>query len=162
LAYHERVFSMRGSVDYAIGSFPIFERYYAGAPLIRGFEYRGAGPHDNGEPEGGDYRAILSAQYRHPIVARTLYGVLFCDTGTVTENFSLYGDPRVSLGFGIRLFLPFLGRAPLSLDFGFPVVEESDDDTQTVYFSLALPWGGGRARDRSTGDADLTPMPGDE
>ncbi|NQT87810.1 BamA/TamA family outer membrane protein, partial [bacterium] len=155
--FHERVFSLRGSADYAAGSFPIFERYFAGAPMVRGFEYRGAGPHSNGEPDGGDYRAIISAQYRHPLVARTLYGVLFCDTGTVTENFSLYGEPRVAVGFGIRLFLPMLSRAPLSLDFGIPVADQSDDDTQTVYFSLAMPFGGARSRDRTTSDGDLTP-----
>ena len=135
---HERVFSLRARADYALGSFPIYERYYAGAPLIRGFEYRGAGPHDNDEPEGGKYRAIVSAEYRYPLVANTLYSVLFCDTGTVTRNFSLYGTPRVALGFGFRLVIPQLSRAPLSLDFGFPIVKDGDDDTEALYFSLSL------------------------
>ena len=135
---HERVFSIRGRADYALGSFPIYERYYAGAPLIRGFEYRGAGPHDNDEPDGGKYRAIVSAEYRYPLVARTLYTVLFADTGTVTDNFSLFGSPRVAIGIGFRLVIPQISRAPLSIDFGFPVVKDSDDDTEVLYFSLSL------------------------
>ncbi|MFP4055906.1 MAG: outer membrane protein assembly factor [Candidatus Brocadiia bacterium] len=138
----ERVVSVRGRMDYALGSFPIYERYYAGAPLLRGFEYRGAGPHDNDEPEGGKYRAILSAQYRYPLITNTLYSVFFADTGTVTEDFTLFGSPRASVGFGFRLRLPRLTRVPLSLDFAIPVLKQGDDDTEVVYFSLALPWPG--------------------
>ena len=135
---HERVFSLRGRVDYALGTFPIYERYYAGAPLIRGFEYRGAGPHDNDEPEGGKYRVALSAEYRYPLVANRLYSVLFCDTGTVTRDFTLFGEPRVAVGLGFRLLIPQISRAPLSLDLGFPIVKHGDDDTEILYFSVSL------------------------
>jgi outer membrane protein insertion porin family len=135
---HERVLSLRGRMDYAIADFPIYERYFLGAPMLRGFDYRGAGPHDNDEPEGGDYRAVLSAQYRHPIIAERLYGVTFVDAGTVTEDFTLFGEPRVSVGFGLRLLFPAISKAPLRLDFGIPIVDESDDDTQVIYFSISL------------------------
>ena len=135
---HERVFSLRGQADYAAGSFPIFERYYAGAPLIRGFEYRGAGPHDNDEPEGGKYRLVASAQYRYPLIADRLYSVLFVDTGTVTKDFSVFGDPRLAVGLGFRLIVPQISRAPLSLDIGVPVLKVSDDDTEMLYFSVSF------------------------
>jgi outer membrane protein insertion porin family len=135
---HERVVSIRGRVDYALGDFPIYERYYAGGSTFRGFEYRGVGPHDRGEPEGGRYRILLSSEYRYPLVANTLYGVVFCDTGTVTKEFSVFGSPRVSVGFGFRLVIPQLSRAPISLDFGFPVLRDGDDDTEIIFFSLSL------------------------
>ncbi len=135
---HERVFSLRGRVDYAITDFPIYERYYLGAPMLRGFDYRGAGPHDNGEPEGGDYRALLSAQYRHPLIANRLYTVFFVDAGTVTDNFSVFGDPRVAVGVGFRLIFPMISKAPLRLDIGVPITKQSDDDTQAVFFSISL------------------------
>ena len=135
---HERVFQLRSSVDYAITSFPIYERFYAGGANFRGFEYRGAGPHDKGEPEGGDYRLLLSAQYRYPLVANTLYGVAFVDTGTVTEDFSLFGDPRASIGVGLRLVIPRLSRVPISLDIAAPILDESDDESQAIFFSISL------------------------
>lgn len=135
---HERVFSVRGRADYAAGTFPIYERYYAGAPLIRGFEYRGAGPHDNGEPEGGKYRVALSTEYRHPVIADRLYTVLFVDAGTVTSDFSLFTSPRVAVGIGFRLLVPQISRAPISLDLGVPVVKQGDDDTEIFYFSISV------------------------
>ncbi|MBL7222301.1 MAG: BamA/TamA family outer membrane protein [Candidatus Brocadiae bacterium] len=135
---HERVFSLRAQMDYAIADFPIYERYFLGAPMLRGFDYRGAGPHDNGEPEGGDYRALISAQYRHPLIANRLYSVLFVDAGTVTDDFTGFADPRVSVGLGFRVLFPALSRAPLRLDFGVPIVDQSDDDTQVIYFSISL------------------------
>ena len=137
--WHERVFSIRTRVDYALGSFPIFERYYAGGALLRGFDYRGAGPMDNSEAIGGKYRAILSAQYRYPLMANRLYGVVFCDTGTVTDNFSVFGSPRASLGVGLRFMLPgHLSRVPLRLDVSFPFLKQSDDETQAIFFSISL------------------------
>ncbi|MFW6162673.1 MAG: BamA/OMP85 family outer membrane protein [Planctomycetota bacterium] len=135
---HERVLSLRGRIDYGLGSFPIYERYYAGAPLIRGFEYRGAGPHDNGEPEGGQYRVVASAQYRYPLIADRLYTVAFVDTGTVTDDFTVFGDPRLAVGIGFRLLIPQISRAPLSLDLGVPVLKDGDDDTEIFYFSVSF------------------------
>lgn len=135
---HERVFSLKGRIDYALGSFPIFERYYAGGATFRGFDYRGVSPHDNGEAEGGNYRVLLSAEYRYPLYARTLYGVLFADTGTVTNNFALVGEPRLALGAGVRLLIPRLSRVPISLDLGVPVIKQHDDETEVLFFSLSL------------------------
>jgi len=135
---HERVLSVRGRFDYALGRFPIYERFYAGAPLIRGFAYRGAGPHDNDEPEGGHYRVLLSAEYRYPLVPKRLYGVYFCDAGTVTKRFSLLGSPRLSVGFGLRLLLPGLSRAPVRLDFGVPILKQAHDDTELIYLSVSI------------------------
>jgi outer membrane protein insertion porin family len=135
---YERVLSLRGRIDYLLGDFPIYERLYAGGANLRGFAYRGAGPHDNDEPIGGKYRALFSAEYRFPIAARTLYGVLFTDTGTVTRDFSLFTAPRLSVGFGVRLHIPKLSQAPISVDFSIPVIKQGSDDTEFLYFSLSI------------------------
>ena len=135
---YERVFSLRGRIDYELGSFPIYERLYAGGANLRGFAYRGAGPHQGDDSVGGKYRALLSAEYRYPIAAGTLYGVNFCDVGTVTDGFTLFASPRVTIGVGLRLLLPKLTQAPISLDLGFPIIKQSDDDTEILYFALSL------------------------
>jgi len=135
---HERVFSARGRIDYALGSFPIYERFYAGGANLRGFEYRGAGPHDRGEPEGGKYRILISGEYRYPLSANSLYLVAFCDAGTVTSDFTGFGTPRLAVGLGFRLYLPRLSRAPISLDFGVPLLKDGDDETELIFFSLSF------------------------
>jgi len=135
---HERVLSVRGGMDYELGRFPIYERLYAGAPYIRGFAYRGVGPHQGDEPIGGQFRALLSAEYRYPLVAHTLYSVFFADAGTVTKNFTFLSSPRLALGVGLRLALPALSRTPLAIDFGIPVLKQHGDETELVYFSVSL------------------------
>ena len=100
--------------------------------------HRGAGPHDRGEPEGGKYRLLISGEYRYPLSANSLYLVAFCDAGTVTSDFSGFGTPRLAVGLGFRLYLPRLSRAPISLDFGVPLLKDSDDETELIFFSLSF------------------------
>ncbi|HPD16700.1 MAG TPA: outer membrane protein assembly factor BamA [Planctomycetota bacterium] len=135
---YERVISLRGRMDYEIGSFPIYERLYAGGQNLRGFAYRGASPHDNDEPIGGKYRALVSAEYRYPIAPPNFYGVFFTDAGTVTKDFTLFGDPRLAVGFGFRILVPALSNVPISVDFSAPLIKQSDDDTEFLYFSLSV------------------------
>ncbi|HUT35862.1 MAG TPA: outer membrane protein assembly factor BamA [Planctomycetota bacterium] len=135
---YERVISLRGRVDYELGSFPIYERLYAGGANLRGFAYRGAGPTDNKEPIGGKYRALASAEYRYPIAPPNFYGVFFADAGTVTRDFSGFSSPRLALGFGIRLLIPALSHVPISVDFSAPVIKQGGDETEFLYFSLSL------------------------
>ena len=135
---YERVFSLRGRIDYEMGSFPIYERLYAGGANLRGFAYRGAGPHDNGEPIGGKYRALISAEYRYPIAPPNFYGVVFSDAGTVTDDFSLFASPRLALGFGLRILIPALSPVPIAIDFSAPVFKSGDDDSEFLYFSVNI------------------------
>jgi outer membrane protein insertion porin family len=46
----------------------------------------------------------------------------------------------VSIGTGLRLYIPQLGPVPIAFDFGFPVVSEEDDDTRMFSFSAELPF----------------------
>lgn len=124
---------------------PIFERFFAGGrESIRGFEFRGVGPHQEGEPVGGDVLVLAGAEYEFPLAQDVLRGVVFVDSGTVAE--SVHADDfrrfRAAAGFGFRLKIPFLGQVPLALDFGFPFFKQREDDRQTVSFSLGAPFFG--------------------
>ena len=128
---------------------PIFERFFAGGrESIRGFEFRGVGPRQSGgaargsdEPVGGDVLAVGGVEYGFPLLAESLRGVLFVDTGTVSESVDTEDMRhfRAAAGFGFRLRIPFLGQVPLALDFGFPFFEQDEDDTQTFSFTLGAP-----------------------
>ncbi|HRP63918.1 MAG TPA: hypothetical protein PK400_11530, partial [Phycisphaerales bacterium] len=49
-------------------------------------------------------------------------------------------DYRVSIGTGIRLYIPQLGPVPIAFDFGFPVLKQSRDEKQLLTFSAELPF----------------------
>ena len=66
-------------------------------------------------------------------------GVLFLDTGTVTDSPG-FDEYRVSVGTGLRLYIPQLGQIPIAFDFGFPLRKQPDDDTRVFTFSAELPF----------------------
>lgn len=144
------VFSVKLELGYLFDEdeAPIFERLYAGGHrTFRGFQFRGIGPRGirqntltkGDDPVGGDWSFLLGLEYNFPIYQQVVRGVLFADTGTVQDDLGL-DQYRVSMGFGLRLKIPFLGQAPFALDFAVPIVKEDDDETQTVSFDLALPF----------------------
>ncbi len=118
---------------------PIFERFFVGgAADMRGFGFRGLGPHDFDEPLGGEFMTVGGLQYEFPLAGDNFRGVLFWDSGMLVDD---PGDARMdlvrhSLGFGVRLYIPPPLNIPLALDFGFPVVEKDEDQTQV--FSLGF------------------------
>ena len=131
------VLSGKVSAGQIIGYAPIFERYYGGGiGHVRGFKYRGISPRSTigDESIGGDFIAYAGAQYTYPLAGKQLQGVFFLDSGTVHQDIQ-FDTWRVSTGFGIRLTLPGM-PVPLSLDFGFPLVKDRQDDTQLVSFTL--------------------------
>jgi len=130
------VLMARGVVGYLAGDTPIFQRFYAGGSRsLRGFEYRGAGPHVAGEPVGGDWLFLSTLEYQYPIIEKRLRGVLFLDAGTVEESVGA-DDLRASVGFGFRIALDVLGGVPIAIDFGVPLAEGEDDETQVFHFSV--------------------------
>ncbi|MHC5012525.1 MAG: OmpH/Skp family outer membrane protein, partial [Planctomycetota bacterium] len=99
---------------------PPYERFYAGGRTLRGFDFRGMGPHINGRPTGGEWLFIHSVEYEYPIVKDLLGVVAFVDGGTLgttidSDDAFLW---RLSVGFGLRIKVPLLGDAPLAFDFG--------------------------------------------
>ncbi|OUU91618.1 MAG: hypothetical protein CBC35_09255 [Planctomycetes bacterium TMED75] len=147
----KHVLSLQTDVSWIFqGDAPTFQKYYLGGQTFRGFEFRTISPKSdrtlgqpNGsgdfEPIGGSWLFFAGAQYEVPIVGESFAGVAFVDSGTVSDTPG-FDDYRVSVGLGVRLYLPILGPAPLAFDFGFPLVKQADDERQVFSFSAALPF----------------------
>ena len=82
---------------------------------------------------------FAGAQYEFPLYDEVVTGVLFCDSGTVIDDVG-FDDYRVALGFGVRLYVDALGPVPIAFDFGFPLKEGPNDETQVLSFSAELPF----------------------
>lgn len=129
------------------GDVPVYERYYLGGQSFRGFDFRGVSPvgirNDTGElgddPVGGTWSFFLGSQIVHPIFEEIISGVLFVDTGTVTNDIG-FEDYRLSVGVGIRLYIPQISPAPIGFDFGFPLVEEPTDEGRVFTFFIDVPF----------------------
>lgn len=139
--------SSRASYIFNGDEAPIYERLYLGGRSFRGFEFRTISPKgiraDNGlvgnDPVGGQWLFFLGGEYEIPIFENVITGVLFCDSGTVTNDIG-FDEYRVSVGFGIRLYIPQLGPVPISFDFGIPILSESGDEEQVLNFGAQLPF----------------------
>ena len=122
---------------------PVFENYFAGGfSTMRGFDFRGASPVQNGVITGGEFQWLNTLEYTFPITADDMFkGVLFCDYGTVEDSVTISEDNfRVVPGFGFRINLPIggAGGAPLAFDFGFPVASAATDDERVFSFYMAV------------------------
>lgn len=126
---------------------PVFERFFAGGQSsFRGFDNRGIGPRGitastgtlSDDSVGADFLLLAGVQYEVPLIDRYLRGVVFTDQGTLDNAVSLE-DWRVSVGFGVRIAVPFLSQAPFAVDFAIPLVEEETDENQTISFAIDIP-----------------------
>ncbi len=124
---------------------PIFERFYLGGRTFRGFDFRGIGPlglradgTETNDHVGGTWQFFTGIEVEKPLWAQTLAVVAFLDTGTLTDSVG-FTDYRVSVGAGVRLYLPQLGPAPLAFDFGFPLIDQDGDEREVFSFSVDLP-----------------------
>lgn len=137
----------RASHIFEDGEAPVYEQFYLGGRSFRGFDFRTISPkgirNDNGrpseEPVGGEWLLFLGAQYEFPIFEEIFNGVLFVDSGTVTDKVG-FDDYRVAVGFGIRLYVDAFGPVPIAFDFGFPIVSEDTDEEQLFSFSAEIPF----------------------
>ena len=135
----KQVLVLRSQISWAGSDTPVYDRYYAGGyNSIRGFEFRGVGPTQNGWEVGGMFQFLNSIEYQVPVVANDqLYFVGFVDSGTVESNVAIH-NYRVSAGVGMRLAIPMLGPLPLALDFAVPIVQASWDHQQIISFSVGF------------------------
>ena len=133
------VLALRSQFSWAGEEAPVFERFFAGGyRSIRGFEFRGVGPSENGFMIGGRFMFLNSAEVQIPILQNDqLYAVGFVDSGTVDTETSLQ-NYRVTAGGGLRIVVPMLGPVPIALDFGFPIVQEPTDRKQVFSFWLGF------------------------
>jgi outer membrane protein insertion porin family len=132
----KQVLAFRSRLEWAGDNTPVFERYYAGGyQSLRGFEFRGVGPHDGPYNLGGDFGFLNSLEYQIPILAdETLYAVAFIDSGTIESSVEIK-NYRVAAGLGIRFSVPqLLGPVPLALDFAVPLNQAPGDHRQLLSF----------------------------
>ncbi len=128
---------------------PIYERYYLGGRTLRGFAFRTVSPKSQGtidnpttpndEPVGGTYLFYAGLQQEFPLFDKYVSWVAFTDSGTVTDSPS-FDEYRVSIGVGMRLYLPAFGPVPLAFDFAVPIKREESDKTQVFSFTMDLPF----------------------
>src|SRR5205085_9848850 len=92
-----QVLAFRTQVGFAGSDTPVFERFYAGGfRSLRGFEFRGVGPFEEGLNVGGTFAFLNSVEYQIPVVASDkLYMVGFLDSGTVERRVEIK-DYRVT------------------------------------------------------------------
>lgn len=135
----KQTLTARGEVGWTGDDTPIFERFYAGGfSSIRGFQFRGVSPTDQGIEVGGDFTMLSSLEYQFPLTADdTLGWVFFVDAGTVERQIEIL-DYRVSAGFGLRVQVPMLGPVPLAFDFAWPLAQKADDDKQVFSFFVGF------------------------
>ncbi len=118
---------------------PIFERFYAGGfGSVRGFDFRGVGPHVGTISIGGETRVVGNVEYTFPLTMELLRGVVFYDVGTVyrfAEDTDLAGL-RHAVGFGLRLTVPQLGPIPLAFDWAWALNPQRGDEEEVFSFSI--------------------------
>lgn len=139
---------VNGDVGYIFGGdAPTYEKFYLGGRSFRGFQFRtvspkgtiGGLPDPDNDGVGGNWLAFLGTQVEQPIMGASFSGVAFIDSGTVTNEVEL-SPWRVSVGVGVRLYIPQFGPAPLAFDFAVPVVKDPTDQTQVFSFSAEIPF----------------------
>ena len=134
----KHILSAKAWAGQIVGYAPTFERFYGGGiGSVRGFKYRGISPRSGrrDEPIGGAFVAYVGGEYSYPLAGEHLRGVVFLDSGTVHQDVQ-FDTWRVATGFGFRLIIPGMGPVPVSLDFGFPLIKDSQDETRLVSFTL--------------------------
>ena len=124
---------------------PYTERYFLGGQrTLRGFDFRGVGPNENGFAQGGQTMAYGTLEYRIPLVKQTqpgtyreietIHGGVFLDWGILDpEDFSLDLDElRVSAGILFGLSVPL----PITFSLGWDLRSGDGDDTRVVSFGI--------------------------
>jgi len=123
---------------------PIFERFFlGGANTVRGFRFRGLGPHEGRDPIGGNGMLYGNLEYSFPIFIKILRGVAFFDYGNISRDVNdfSFSEMRYAVGGGIRIQFPFLGQPlPIGLYLGTPLKKEDDDRTRLFLFTIGAPF----------------------
>ncbi len=137
----KQILTLRGTYGVSGRDTPVYERFYAGDfGSMRGFSFRGVGPHELGVNVGGIMRAIGSVEYQFPLIANDqLQQVVFCDFGSVEAGYHFTGF-RAAVGTGLRVTIPQLGPLPLAFDLAFPLVKEQGDQTRYFTFFIGAFW----------------------
>ena len=136
-----QVLSLYGFLGVTGKNTPIYERFFLGGiGTLRGFYYRGASPTIDTVEVGGDFATYGTVEYTFPITADDMFrGAAFVDAGIDARTANIGGqDVRVAPGLGIRVSVPAMGPAPISIDFAVPVLKSSNDRDQVINFTMGV------------------------
>lgn len=121
------------------------ERFFLGGSNLRGFADEGAGPRDQATNDslGGKYRFRTRLETSFPLGLPEEFGIFggaFVDGGTLfsldnTDNGRVDDTSKFRVAAGALLFIatPF---GPLELSFGFPLIDEEEDDTEIFRLNI--------------------------
>ncbi|MFD2239007.1 outer membrane protein assembly factor BamA [Aureimonas populi] len=135
-----------GNVTALGGDLRVFDNFFKGQDIVRGFRYQGIGPRQNGVALGGENYVNASAEvtFPLPLVSRDFgfRGAAFADAGSLwgVEDSSLEGIQgddfalRASAGVGLIWASPF---GPLRVNYAVPLAEEDFDRTQEFSFGFS-------------------------
>ncbi|WP_279478558.1 outer membrane protein assembly factor BamA [Aureimonas sp. SK2] len=125
----------------------VFDNFFKGQDIVRGFKYQGLGPRQNGVAIGGTNYANASAEvtFPLPLVSRDFgfRGAAFADAGSlwgldnVDGQFGIQGEDfslRASAGVGLIWASPF---GPLRVNYAAPLAKEDFDRTQEFSFGFS-------------------------
>lgn len=142
------VLSVLGQAGHIFGigeDVDVNERFNLGGDNFRGFSTAGIGPRDLATDDalGGNTFGVGTVELSFPLPLPDEYalrGRVFGEAGTLFgldyDNLSGVADDkslRATVGIGASWDSPF---GPLRLDFGFPVLKETYDETQIFHFSF--------------------------
>lgn len=116
---------------------PIDERFFnGGGTTVRSFSERDLGPHDRGNPIGGQYFSVFNAEYTFPIYGELQLAV-FADAGNLVADASDAGfsDMRYAIGLGLRYQLPI---GPLRIDYGVNPNPKDNEAFGAFHFSFGF------------------------
>lgn len=127
-----------GAIDGLGGSgIPIDERFFnGGGTTVRSFAERDLGPHDGGDPIGGEFFSVFNIEYTFPIFGGLQLAV-FTDAGNLLPSVDDIGfsDMRFAVGLGLRYALPI---GPLRIDYGVNPDPRGDEAFGALHFSFGF------------------------
>ena len=125
-----------GKFDGEDANVPFFEKFFLGGPYnLRGWDYREAGPHVDGEPIGGNSFSYASLEYTFK-VADPLRFALFYDGGFLRREDFKFAPGNASEGWhdnwGLGIRIMVMGM-PLRLDLGLPISDPSNSGSSAQF-----------------------------
>lgn len=135
-----------GNVSALGGDLRVFDNFFRGQDIVRGFRHQGIGPRQNGVALGGENFVNASAEvtFPLPLVSRDFgfRGAAFADAGSLwgvqdSDAPGVVGDEfalRASAGVGLIWASPF---GPLRVNYAVPLAEEEFDRTQEFSFGFS-------------------------
>jgi outer membrane protein insertion porin family len=112
---------------------PYSERFMPGGTswdgIVRGYPNRQVCPLLDGEEIGGETMMVNNIEFQVPVVAQTVYGIVFYDFGNAWRNLSETNpfDSKRSVGIGARVNVPGIGNLGFDVGYGFDKLEGSDE-----------------------------------